>query len=151
MTFRNPDAPVIPPQGYTYNPYTGCYEPVRDMRMFPPRKEQTAPVASAAPSPYTVKGRWIRNPDEVLPRDIPEDGSVALFPLADFSQIIAKAWKSDGTIEEVRYIPEQIRKPQEPDSVQAILGQLAQHGQALDQIMEMLAPKKAAKKEAPHE
>ena len=152
MTFRNPDAtPVIPPQGFTFNPYTGGYDPVQDMRFgYLPRREQPQMQIQnpASVNPFTVRGRWIKNPEEVLPRDIPDDGSVALFPLSDFSQIIAKAWKSDGTIEEVRYIPEQTAKPEEAvDTNQRILEELAENRQALDQIMDMLTPKRTVRKE----
>lgn len=34
------------------------------------------------------------------------DGSISLFPLGDYSTIIAKQWNSDGTIKTLRFVPE---------------------------------------------
>ena len=34
------------------------------------------------------------------------DGNISLFPLKDYSCIIAKQWNSDGTIKTLRFVPQ---------------------------------------------
>lgn len=55
----------------------------------------------------SIPGKTITNPNEILPQDVPMDGSIGLFPVQDHSCIYAKAWNSNGTIATVRYVPEQ--------------------------------------------
>lgn len=55
----------------------------------------------------SIPGKTITNPNEILPQDVPMDGSVGLFPVQDHSCIYAKAWNSNGTIATVKYVPEQ--------------------------------------------
>lgn len=57
-----------------------------------------------------INGKFIQVPENITANDVPMDGSVALFPMQDMSQILAKAWQSDGTIRTV------IFKPVEPIS-----------------------------------
>lgn len=53
-----------------------------------------------------LAGRVVGGPHEVTPNDVPMDGSAAFFPLSDGTAVIAKAWRPDGTIGTVRYVPE---------------------------------------------
>ena len=55
----------------------------------------------------SIPGRLVNNLDEITPQEVPMDGSVSLFPQADYSAIYAKTWTKDGTIATVKFIPEQ--------------------------------------------
>lgn len=61
--------------------------------------------------PFT--GKYVGDPGEIMVRDIPTDGSLALFPTRDLSTIYAKAWNSNGKIVTVKYIadPSQFETP----------------------------------------
>ena len=56
------------------------------------------------PKPIGVRGRIVSSEAEILPQEIPMDGTVSLFPMFDFSCIFAKKWLSNGTIETQKYI-----------------------------------------------
>lgn len=52
-----------------------------------------------------INGRPITSEDEIVPAAIPMDGSVTYFPKVDFSEIIAKFWDRNGTLQEIRFVP----------------------------------------------
>lgn len=64
--------------------------------------QPTPPMHPGMMPPFV--GKFIANPTEIVPNDIPLDGRMALFPFRDCSAIIAKAWNSNGSITTVRYI-----------------------------------------------
>lgn len=51
-----------------------------------------------------------------MPNEVPMDGSVSLFPTADYSCVYAKAWNANGMIDTVKYVPE---KPETQPPVQS--------------------------------
>lgn len=53
-----------------------------------------------------ISGRIVDNIEDVTANEVPLDGSVALFPSSNGSQIFAKAWNGNGTISTVRYVPD---------------------------------------------
>ena len=53
-----------------------------------------------------LAGRVVQNEQEITPQEVAMDGSISLFPLGDYSCIIAKQWNSDGTIKTLRFVPE---------------------------------------------
>lgn len=55
-------------------------------------------------APIGMPGRMINNPDEVRPNEVPQDGSIGIFPLADMSGIYTKQWTASGLIE-TKYYP----------------------------------------------
>lgn len=57
--------------------------------------------------PTAIPGRLVASADEIMPQEVPMDGSVSLFPQNDYSCIYAKTWTKEGTIATVRFIPEQ--------------------------------------------
>lgn len=57
---------------------------------------------------YGLNGRYIKDPKEIQAGEVPMDGSVSFFPMADNSYIVGKMWGQDGIIREVRYIPENV-------------------------------------------
>lgn len=63
--------------------------------------------------PRGIAGRMVGAPSEIVPNEVPMDGSVAFFPTSDGSAIFAKAWNPNGTISTVRYAPVGDDQPQE--------------------------------------
>lgn len=63
-----------------------------------------------------VPARIINDPKEIMPNEVPMDGSVSLFPTADYSCVYAKAWNANGMIDTVKYVPE---KPETQPTVQS--------------------------------
>lgn len=55
--------------------------------------------------PQGLNGRVVANVDSIGANDVPMDGTVAIFPLSDMSQIIVKTWQADGNIHTTRYKP----------------------------------------------
>lgn len=50
-------------------------------------------------------GKVVNDVSMVSPNDVPMDGSVAIFPKGDMTEIYCKQWKQDGTIQTVVYKP----------------------------------------------
>lgn len=48
-------------------------------------------------------GRTVASMQEITPQEVPMDGTMALFPLADGSAVIGKRWDADGTIKTVSF------------------------------------------------
>lgn len=69
----------------------------------PPPKPSPTPVLRAPTYP-PINGRTITTEQEITPRDIPMDGSVTYFPLADFSAIIGKYWDDTGTLRKMCFV-----------------------------------------------
>lgn len=71
-----------------------------------------APGIGGAPlnRPLTIPGRMIYSPDEIMPQEVPMDGSVSLFPMHDWSCVYGKWWTSNGKIQTVKFVLEQPKK-----------------------------------------
>lgn len=97
--------PGYQPPSFGYNP----------QQTYMPQTPQ--PVSSQEPMaiPHLI-GRSISANDQIPPKEIPSDGSPAYFPMQDGSAILVKVWTGNGTINTVRYIPEQVQQasPQTP-------------------------------------
>lgn len=93
-----------------YQPTFG-YNP---QQTYMPQTPQPAPQEPMA-IPHLI-GRSISANDQIPPKEIPSDGSPAYFPMQDGSAILVKVWTGNGTIQTVRYIPEQVQQasPQTP-------------------------------------
>lgn len=80
-----------------------------------------------------ILGKFISSPNDILPNEVPMDGSVGIFPSTDGSCILAKHWNSDGTITTIRFIPEVVvSNEQKPDLMSEITDRL-------DRIEKMLS------------
>lgn len=111
---------------YGYNPYQR-YIGVPQQPMVQPIQEQS-PLLNGQNSMISAKspllsGKQVESIDVVKAMDIPMDGSVSYFPIADGSAIVSKQIQLDGTSkttifkpvteakEEVKYItPEELKK-----------------------------------------
>ena len=85
-------------------------------------------------------GRSISANDQIPPKEIPSDGSPAYFPMQDGSAILVKVWTGNGTIQTVRYVPEQAQQPSQPEerSNEEILKRLDSMEQKLNSLTESL-------------
>lgn len=99
-------------QVQTPDPYSPTYSIQRGTQY-----QQTAP---------TIPGRFIESPDQITPREVPMDGSIAYFPTKDLQTIFAKMWNQNGTIDTAVYVLQQQAKPAQDLDIPAFL-------QALDQ------------------
>ena len=121
---------------YQYQPPISSYAAVQ-----PTYQPQYQPMYQQ-PSQRGISGRQVASVAEVTVNDVPSDGSAGWFPSSDGSCVWSKKWRSDGTIETVRYVPEAVPEPEpQPDRIDEIM-------ERLDSIEAALkAKKKGAKDE----
>lgn len=89
------------------NPYypTGYYPQYQPQQTYlPSTQPNLANIAPNRPTP-SLSGRVVNAETEITPNEVAMDGSVSVFPLADFSAIVAKQWNANGTISTIKYIP----------------------------------------------
>lgn len=99
--------------------------------------------------PAMIPGRQVASADEIMPQEVPMDGSVSLFLQNDYSCIYAKQWTKDGTIQTVRYVPEQ------PQNTEQQKSPLEMRLDSIDQQLESLnkklnKPRNFQKRNNPH-
>lgn len=58
-----------------------------------------------------LNGKVVQAVEQITANDVPMDGSVAVFPKQDMSEIYTKSWNADGTIRTVVYKPYTASKP----------------------------------------
>lgn len=54
----------------------------------------------------TLPGRFVNSSSDINPNEVPQDGSLCLFPRNDYREIYARQWCSNGLME-VTFVPEQ--------------------------------------------
>ena len=137
---QNAYQPYSPYQQPQYGPYQNMYawptQPVQEqMPVYGYRTQNTA-----IQKPPAMSGRVVSQEAEITPQEV-------WFPTADGSAVIGKRWNSDGTIQTVRYTPEE----QEPrQSVEAVPAYVSDISARLDRIEGILTQRarRAVKKEA---
>ena len=73
------------------------------------------------------------------------DGSMALFPLSDGSAVIGKRWTPEGTIAEVKYVPEAQPPKQDTQSFEGtVLSRLDSIEDAISSLSQQ--PKRQARR-----
>lgn len=101
------------------------------------------PVQSQSPSPPGAVGKWVKSESDVVPMDIPQDGSVVVFPQTDLQVIYLKKWEGNGTITTVPYIPNvsQEQKGQTPEQQfqESVQGRLSNIERALDSLINYIS------------
>lgn len=140
MNYQNPYAPYpYPWQGITPAPQyapqqTSTFQTMSQSQQ-PPQQQSTGAAA--------LTGRTVRSAQEVTPQEVPMDGTLALFPLADGTAIIGKRWTPEGTISEVRYVPEAPAPRQEAPSFEStVLDRLS----GIERAIADMTPKRAARR-----
>lgn len=94
-----------------FNPYTPNFYPTYTYPQFQPMQTYNSP--SNHPVNRSIFGRIVTSENDITPNEVPMDGTVSLFPLADYSKIFAKQWNPDGTIKTTVFVME---VPQEESS-----------------------------------
>lgn len=79
-------------------------QPSQYPEWWPNQQQRQQPPPPSQPT--VLPGRFVNADNEVYPNSIPNDGSIAVFPLTDFSAVYLKKWEPNGTITSVRYIPD---------------------------------------------
>lgn len=84
---------------YQYNPYLGqqMYKPIET-----PIQPQTMPQMGQKP---LLNGKQVESIEVVKAIDIPLDGTISYFPIADGSAIVSKQLQLDGTSKTIIYKP----------------------------------------------
>ena len=133
---------MFPNNPYSPNPYQ---VPMYGQVQQPPMPQLSNLQQSQAMAQQPVQtnqngslfGRVVGNLNEIVPDDVPRDGSIGLFPQRDYSCIFAKQWNNDGSISTIKFIPEMTQ----PEPVQT--SQFENDVMArLDSIEEMLKHQK---------
>ena len=91
-----------------YNPNYGAYNPMPPAytAMNNGYQQQGPTLQSMNQSQITpVFGKWIDSPNEITPKDVPMDGTIALFPSRKGDVIYAKAWDANGAIATIEFQP----------------------------------------------
>lgn len=94
-----------------FNPYTPNFYPTYTYPQIQPMQTYTSP--SNHPVNRSIFGRIVTSENDITPNEVPMDGTVSLFPMADYSKIFAKQWNPDGTIKTTVFVME---VPQEESS-----------------------------------
>lgn len=144
---QNPYQPYSPYQQAQYMPYQGTYtyptQPVQEqMPVYGYRTQNTA-----IQKPPSMSGRVVSQEAEITPQEVPMDGSFSWFPMADGSAVIGKRWNSDGTIQTVRYAPEEQEPRQAVEAVPAYVSDISTRLDRIEGILTQRA-RRAVKKEA---
>lgn len=82
-------------------PMQPMYQPNPYQPQMPAVPQQQQPQSSLP----TVRGRFITREEEITPAEVAMDGQVSLFPLADYSCIVAKLWDSNGQMQTFKFVP----------------------------------------------
>ena len=101
-----------------------------------PQNPQTYPQASLG-----LQGKLIDNAEVVKVTEIPMDGSVSYFPLADGSAILTKQLQTDGTSKVVIYKP--AKEPEKPIEMPQYITE--------DKVMELIKKEPESTKELKEE
>lgn len=109
--------PYLSQQQMMNNPYQNGYSPMLSPQQRLMQMEQAYPqyaqqnMAGAQMSlpnqQQGIVGKIVNDFSELTANDVPMNGSAAFFPKADGSEIQARAWTANGTIQTVIYKPVQ--------------------------------------------
>lgn len=95
-----------PTPAYQQNFNSAPYAPVQ--QRYPQMEQTYSQYGQQLPAQQQLaglNGKVVDSADLITANDVPMDGNVAVFPKRDFSEIYAKSWKADGTIQTIVYKP----------------------------------------------
>lgn len=100
MPFQN--GPNNPPQ------YVMMQYPQQNMAyQIPQQNFYRPPVQQMQMQTYPmIVGRQVNSLEEIRPNEVPNDGSISVFPTGDLSCVYLKFFTSSGTIETLKFVPE---------------------------------------------
>lgn len=90
------------------------YKLVRDPDYQNPYDYQRAAMMRALSGGATqqIPTRFVNSPEEIMPNEIPADGTLALFVRSDYRAIYARQLNQRNTADEVTYVPVQTQQQQ---------------------------------------
>lgn len=77
------------------------------MRNTIPPRPPIMNVRSAFDNSPTLPGCYVDSEDDIVPRDVPMDGSISFFPSKDLSKIYIRQWNKVGDLEHLTYVLQQ--------------------------------------------
>lgn len=112
-----------------------------------------------------LNGKVVQAVEQITANDVPMDGSIAVFPKQDMSEIYTKSWNADGTIRTIVYKPYTASQPDVANSsadmskmkmglsdeaTEAFMARFDSLEKKFDELMPKIAPKRSGglKKEA---
>lgn len=111
-----------------------------------------------------LNGKVVQAVEQITANDVPMDGSVAVFPKQDMSEIYAKSWNADGTIRTIVYKPYTASQPDvantadmskmkmglSDEATEAFMARFDSLEKKFDELMPKIVPKRSGglKKEA---
>lgn len=112
-----------------------------------------------------LNGKVVQAVEQITANDVPMDGSVAVFPKQDMSEIYTKSWNADGTIRTIVYKPYTASQPDvannsadmskmkmglSDEATEAFMARFDSLERKFDELMPKIAPKRSGglKKEA---
>lgn len=104
---------------YGYNPY-GTYIPQRPMQPMEQSMQQNTNNYQQMQPRQTLIGKTVDSIDVVKAADIPMDGTVSYFPIADGSAIATKQLQMDGTSKITVFRPEVATKEETTNDLDEI-------------------------------
>lgn len=101
------------------------------------------------PQVQALPGKYINSLQDIVPQDVPTDGSIGIFPQSDYAAIYLKKWDGNGTISTVKYIPD--LPPQGPTPEQQFQNdlqtRLAKIEESITYLTSLWQPQSDGKKE----
>lgn len=132
--------------GYANNPQNQVQQnKIGTPDWWPRNQNQQQVVQPTAKQPQTpaMQGKWVKAENDIVPMDIPQDGSVVVFPQTDLQVIYLKKWEGNGTITTVPYIPNVTQETAKVDPMQQfqenVQGRLTNIERALDALIGALS------------
>lgn len=102
----------------------------------------TNPSMFAQTAPKVLPGRMINKLEDITVGDVPNDGSLGLFPQQDGSCIYAKSWNADGTIKTMKFIPSEetdtLPRKESVQEAESSTDPFSSIGEKLDLLLDLL-------------
>lgn len=99
-------------------------------------QNQQQNLTSGQPTRYVIPGKPITSEKEITVQDVPNDGSLGVFPFTDGSGIITKAWNNKGSIDTKLYV--ELKPSQQEESTQSTAVDFGPIFERLDRIEKKL-------------
>ena len=106
--------------GQQYNPQQPYMDRIAGLQQYQQALQQpqmTGTQMSLQNQQIGLNGKMVDTVEQITANDVPMDGSVAIFPKKDMSEIYLKSWTPNGTIATVVYRPV-MEEPNDSPSVQ---------------------------------
>lgn len=91
--------------GQQYNPQQPYMDRLAGLQQYQQTLQQSQMQMQPQQIPVGLNGKMVDVVDQITANDVPMDGSVAIFPKKDMSEIYLKSWTPNGTIATVVFKP----------------------------------------------